>query len=348
MHQQTLLPEWAEQEAVILAWPHNDTDWAANLSAVRETYLQLIKQINLTHASVVLLCRKSSIATLQQLLPSDAKVIIVAANYNDTWVRDYGFLTVSDNALNYPISFQFNGWGQKFDANLDNQINQLLAQHCQQSLVEHDVVLEGGAIEIDENQHLLSTASCLFNPKRNGQFSASQYDTLFKEVLGARNVSVLNHGHLEGDDTDGHIDTLVRFTPLMGIVVQGADNRTHDEHFGPLFKMQYEVSQIFPQHKIYSLPLPHVVNEYGERLPASYANYLILNRHILMPIYNQVEDADAISVVQSAYPNYTVVPIDCLSVVQQFGSLHCLTMQVPTNTFKTEFLDTCQQGVATL
>lgn len=348
MHQFTLLPEWAEQEAVLLAWPHENTDWQANLEHSRTTYLALIEAINNANCVVLLLCPEHEIENLRATLPNHAKVLIVKCEYNDTWVRDYGFLTVSDHQANHPMSFVFNGWGQKFDASQDNQVNKQLADLCQHDLIESDIVLEGGAIEIDENQHLLTTASCLYNPKRNGRMQGEAYKRLFAEKLGAKTTTIFNHGHLEGDDTDGHIDTLARYTPLMGIVLQGADNRPHDPHFAELFKLQYEVSQALPQHKIYSLPLPYVVNEDGDRLPASYANFLILNGHILLPIYGHAEDQEAIIQIQAAYPNYTVVAINCLSLVQQNGSLHCISMQVPTNTLKSRIIELAKQGVNVL
>jgi agmatine/peptidylarginine deiminase len=345
----TLLPEWAEQEAVLLAWPHQDTDWCDNLPHVQNTYIELIKAINKTESVVLLLC-PASIANdvktlLTQQIDEQSQVLIITCDYDDTWVRDYGFLTVSDNRNNFPISFEFNGWGQKFDAAHDNQVNVHLAQLCQQKLISVPTVLEGGAIEIDENQHLLSTGSCLFNPKRNGRMDDDAYKTLFQQFLGAKQVSIFKHGHLEGDDTDGHIDTLARFTPLMGIVLQCADNRPQDPHFAELFKLQYEISQVLPKHKIYPLPLPFVVNADGQRLPASYANFLILNRHILMPIYGQAEDDTAVYEIQKAYPNYAIIQIDCRALVQQNGSLHCVTMQIPQGTLKADVLEQARQGV---
>jgi agmatine/peptidylarginine deiminase len=346
--QYTLLPEWADQEAVILAWPHKYTDWIDNLEHAQECYLRLIEAINVANAVVILLCCEEEITHVEATLAKRNKVLILPTNYNDTWVRDYAFLTVSDNTKNYPVSFTFNGWGQKFNAELDNQVNLSLAKLCQQNLLINPAVLEGGAVEIDENQHLLTTASCLYNPKRNGRMTKQQYESVFAEYLGAKVVTILNHGHLEGDDTDGHIDTLARFTPLMGIVLQGADNRPYDPHFADLYKLQYEVSQALPAHKIYSLPLPFVAKHSGERLPASYANYLIVNRHILFPIYGESEDDEALQVIQSAYPNYKIMPIPCLSLVQQNGSLHCITMQVPTNTIKPELIELAQTGVSVL
>ncbi len=348
----TLLPEWAEQEAVILSWPHKGTDWEHNLDQARSTYLELINAINKTDTPVILLCHQSDIKNTKGLLDAkkhvapENKVLIVEANFNDTWVRDYGFLTVSDNTRNIPINFKFNGWGKKFDGSLDNEINTLLASFCQYPMQSHDIVLEGGAIEIDENQHLLSTASCLFNPMRNKDLSKNDYISLFEEVLGARQTTIFNFGHLHGDDTDGHIDTLARFTPLMGIVMQGSENRPKDEHFECLSDLKYEIQQAFPKHSIYALPLPYVENKAKERLPASYANFLILNKHILLPVYGQAEDDTAIAVIKKAFPNYQIIPVNCLSLVHQYGSLHCVTMQIPRNTLLPEVVQQANLGVS--
>jgi len=354
-----LLPEWAEQEAVALAWPHRNTDWQDNLNAVQATYLTLIDAINACDVPVLLLCPANEVPSVEALLNTPryhsnlqiAKqiirqmVMIIPCDYNDTWVRDYVFLTVSDNEFNYPANFQFNGWGEKFDAHLDNRVNDRLVELCQKPVVSYDFVLEGGAVEIDENQHLLTTSSCLLNPKRNGNKSTQEYEALFKNTLGAKRVTILQNGRLQGDDTDGHIDTLVRFTPLMGIVVQGANNRPQDPHFDALKRLENELITALPVHQLYSLPLPLIENNRGERLPASYANFLILNRNILLPIYGTLEDHNAISVIKRAYPNYEVYPINCLSLVQQGGSLHCSCMQVPEDTIKQHLSIQARSGV---
>lgn len=348
----TLLPEWAEQEAVILSWPHKGTDWKHNLDQSKSTYLELINAINKTNTPVILLCDKSEIKNTKGLLDAkkhvapENKVLILEASYNDTWVRDYGFLTVSNNSQNVPVNFNFNGWGQKFDSSLDNEINLLLASLCQHPLQSHNIVLEGGAIEIDENQHLLSTASCLFNPQRNGNLSKDEYLSIFKQALGAKQTTIFNHGHLQGDDTDGHIDTLARFTPLMGIVMQGSDNRPNDTHFEGLMALKREIQVALPKHTIYSLPLPYVEDKEKDRLPASYANFLILNKHVLLPTYGQAEDDTAIAITRKAFPNYQVIPVNCLSLVHQYGSLHCVTMQIPRNTLLPEIVEQALQGVS--
>lgn len=346
--QYTLLPEWSEQEAVILAWPHAQTDWANNLRAVQDTYIDIIWTLSTCDASILLLCPEHELENLQATLPEELPVLIVVCDYNDTWCRDYCFLSVQYDGEMHPLSFQFNGWGGKYESALDNKVSKRLASLCNNRMLVAPQVVEGGALEIDENQHLLSTESCLLHQGRNPDFTISNYEQLFADTLGARKVSVLENGLLQGDDTDGHIDTLARFTPLMGVVVQGAQNRPNDVHFASLYKMEQEISSLLPKHKIYSLPLPYVENNDGERLPASYANFLIVNRHVLVPTYQVAEDDTAIAIIEKAFPNYSVVGIDCASLVQQYGSLHCITMQVPQNTLKEEILEQARRGVSVL
>lgn len=341
-----LLPEWSKQEAVLLAWPDRQTDWRPWLTEVQDVYLTIIEAINKLDIPVVLLVRSEELSECQIRLQRMNKVLLVKADYNDTWVRDYGFLTLANNQGCYPIEFAFNGWGQKFDARKDNGINQkVLSQLCQQAIQSIDLVVEGGALEIDQHGTLLSTELCLTNPKRNDAMPITDYIQAFKRNLGAIKSIILKHGHLEGDDTDGHIDTLVRFTPESGLVIQSAFNRPDDSHFDSLRALVEECREALPEHKIFELPLPKMFNLDGERLPASYANYLICNQHILCPVYQQPEDQLALAVIQNAYPSFKIITINCQPLVQQFGSLHCISMQVPTGVLKPEVLKTAQSGV---
>ncbi|NVK54100.1 MAG: agmatine deiminase family protein [Alteromonadaceae bacterium] len=341
-----LIPEWQASEAVILAWPHDATDWSPWLESARQTYVALIQLINATQAGVILLCREKDMADIEQRLPNDARVLLLGADYNDTWARDFAFLSCGDRKAPYPVEFKFNGWGNKFDASLDNQINQrYLAQLCQQPLRTVNIVAEGGALEIDDDGHLLSTESCLFNPERNGDLTEAAYREIFKESLGCSKTTIFAHGHLEGDDTDGHIDTLVRFTPSKGMVVQAAENRPDDSHYQGLSALVSECRQHFPDHTLHLLPLPAMYNDEGERLPASYANYLICNQSVLLPVYGQPEDAEAIKVMQNAFPEHHIAPLNCATLVQQFGSLHCITMQVPKHTLTTNVIQQLHSGV---
>ena len=342
-----LLPEWHQSEAVILAWPDEQTDWAPWLSDVRKTYLSLIEAINQRDVGVLLLVHDQCVRKVIEQLPEDARVLIIPASYNDTWVRDYGFLTCSTGSAMQPVEFTFNGWGNKFNATWDNQVNRsTLAPLCRLPVKSFPLVAEGGAIEIDEQGHLLSTALCLTNPQRNGQMTLEAYDEAFKSYLGANITTFFQEGHLEGDDTDGHVDTLVRYTPHKGLVIQSCYNRLEDSHYPSLSALVQECREALPEHTVYELPLPKIENAQGERLPASYANYLICNQSILFPVYQQEEDEIAMKVIREAYPEFDVVAIDALPLVQQFGSIHCISMQVPQGTLKTEITHSLAAGVS--
>ncbi|MBN7827628.1 agmatine deiminase family protein [Bowmanella dokdonensis] len=345
-HIRRLLPEWAPQEAIILAWPHADTDWAPWLETVRGVYLELIRAINRQGTGVLLLIKDSDI---EEFLAGDNlgdKVLLLKADFNDTWVRDYGFLTCQSDQGMQPVEYRFNGWGNKFDAAKDNLINrQVLAVLCKLPLVSAELVAEGGALEIDAQGHLLSTALCLQNPERNGPMNLEDYREQFRSFLGAERVSIFEHGHLEGDDTDGHIDTLVRFTPGKGLVVQSAFNRPQDSHYEGLRALVDECRLALPDHQIFELPLPEIYDE-GERLPASYANYLINNQQVLCPIYGEEEDNLALEVIAKAYPRHQIVAVNCLPLVRQFGSLHCISMQVPTGTLTDKVIAQLGAGVS--
>ncbi|MEP0354235.1 agmatine deiminase family protein [Paraglaciecola sp.] len=344
-----LLPEWVKQEAVLLAWPDKKTDWQPWLSQIRDVYLTIISTLNLANTPVILLVRQNEIESCHRLLSADTKalkVLLVAADYNDTWLRDYGFLSLSNGESVHPVEFRFNGWGEKFNADKDNEINRLALQPlCQKYIRNIGLVLEGGAIEIDQDGHLISTALCLQNPKRNGNKTLAEYKEDFASNLGATSSTIFEHGHLEGDDTDGHIDTLVRFTAANGLVIQTAFNDPEDPHFKGLHNLLLECEAAFPRHQIFELPLPNIVNNEGDRLPASYANFLISNKHILCPVYQQPEDELALDIIKSAYPNFKIIGINCLPLVQQFGSLHCITMQVPEGVLKPEILHSVSNGV---
>jgi len=343
----TLLPEWHPQEAVILSWPDAHTDWAKWLTEAQTTYIQIIEQITRHSCPVILLARPDQVTTLRQRLPDNAGVMIVSADYDDTWVRDYGFLTCQKQDELLPISFNFNGWGNKFNGQKDNQINlQTLAPLCRHPMTEVPVVLEGGALEIDGDGVLLSTAFCLSNPERNGTMSLTEYQQLFSRTLGCKRSVILNHGHLEGDDTDGHIDTLVRFTPDNNLVIQTAFNRPDDSHFEGLQALLHECQSHFPNRQCYQLPLPHIRSHDGDRLPASYANFLISNQCVFAPVYGEREDDVALKVLAQAYPDFDIIAVNCRTLVQQYGSLHCISMQVPEKTLKPSVVTQLQSGVS--
>lgn len=341
-----LITEWSPSEAILLAWPTADSDWADNLVAVHASYLELIKAIIESNCCVIILVQPTTIeaakAYLCEQLGTAKHVLFITAAYNDTWVRDYGFLTVEQNGQRHPISFGFNGWGNKYAAAKDNACcPTYLAPWCRHPMVQLPVILEGGAIEIDDQGVLLSTHDCLTHQGRNPQLSISEYQSSVFPFLTPIPAVILTHGQLDGDDTDGHIDTLVRFTPANKMLVQTAYNRISDPHYAELNALREEVGQRFQHKECIELPLAAVYDSNGRRLAASYANYLIVNQSVLLPVYGQPEDEIAIERVCNAFPGYQPRPISALPFIQQNGSVHCLTMQIPERTLRPELINHC-------
>lgn len=331
----TFLPEWVEQDAILLAWPDASTDWRDNLEEVCGCYKHIIASI-LEHEDVVLLTHNPEHA--QSMFGNAAhRLIVVNIPYDDTWARDFGPIATSQSGTSSLLDFTFNAWGMKFAASNDNMINRRLAAQAMFSvplLNCKDFVLEGGSVESDGNGCIMTTSSCLLAPNRNDTLAKAQIEVRLKELLGSNKVLWLNHGHLAGDDTDGHIDTLARFAPSNTIIYTACDD-ADDEHFTELRDMEHEIQQFTnacgkPYHLV-RLPLPDpIYDDDGDRLPATYANFLVCNGAVLVPTYGQPQkDALAIARIKDAFPSRNVHGIDCNPLIKQHGSLHCATMQLP-------------------
>ena len=305
-----MMAEWEPQSMVQLTWPHKDTDWAPILPEITAVYEEMAREI----------------AKREPLLIVTPEEFIS----NDTWARDHGFITVEDHGELVLLDFCFNGWGEKFEAALDNAINRHLYD---QGLVrgtyeDHlDFVLEGGSIESDGKGTVFTTTCCLMAPHRNQPLTQAQIEDRLKQYLGAERIVWINHGSLIGDDTDGHIDTLVRICPDDTLLYIGADTDHPD-----LLTMEEELRTLRTldgrPYRLLRLPLPRPIYDGDDRLPATYANYLVINSAVLVPTYAQPDlDAEALRTIALAYPDRDIVPIDCRPVIRQHGSLHCCTMQ---------------------
>jgi len=300
--------EWERQSAVQLTWPHEHTDWAPILPEIAAVYEQMAQEI-----------RKR-----------ESLIVVDDIPHNDTWARDHGFITVEENGTNVLLDFRFNGWGEKFEAELDNQINRHLHDKGIVKGVYEDhlnFVLEGGSIESDGKGTVFTTTCCLMAPHRNQPLTQADIEVRLKEYLGAERIVWLNHGSLIGDDTDGHIDTLVRICPDDTIIYTGGDSDHPD-----LDLMEEELKALRTldgkPYRLLKLPLPRPIYDDDYRLPATYANYLVINDAVLVPTYRQPDlDAEAMQMIGEAYPDREIVGIDCCAVIKQHGSLHCCTMQ---------------------
>lgn len=340
MNNKVFLPEWAPQSAILMAWPHNNSDWAYMLEEVQQCFKEIIEAITKFQSVVLLIPSKSIQNDLEQLLPNN--VIYQITETNDTWARDFGPIFIKQEEDLIALDFKFNGWGLKFPADKDNLINQHLfksALFSEKTKYANrlNFVLEGGALESDGEGTLLTTSECLLSLNRNGEWNKNQIEAYLKRELGINRILWLNHGYLAGDDTDSHIDTLARFcSPNTIAYVQCLDEK--DEHYDELQQMEKELKSFRTnQDKPYNLiPLPMAdeVQFDGHRLPATYANFLIVNGAVLVPTYNSSNDKLAISQLKIAFPNHKVVGVDCLPLIKQHGSLHCVTMQLPEGTLK--------------
>lgn len=332
------LAEWVPIDCVLLALPHEDTDWNYILPEAISQYKLLVETLVKEGEQVFLLCPRKEPAERIFDFTALKGITFIEMEYNDTWTRDYGPITILKHGDLRALDFGFNGWGLKFAADKDNQVNRRLNEKSvfTKNIYrnETDFILEGGSIDTDGEGTILTTSRCLCSPNRNGFLNKHEADRELRKRLGAQHVLFLDYGALMGDDTDSHIDTLARMAPDNIILFTGCRD-VDDPQFEELLKMRAQLSMFRNAegnpYNLLELPLPSpIFDENGERLPATYANYLVTEKNIFMPTYNQPDnDKLAMQTVRIAFPNHKVTGIDCTTLIKQHGSLHCATMQLP-------------------
>lgn len=308
------------------------------LGEVEKCYTELAKAIS---SRLQLLVVAPDVKKVKETLEKGGanmnNVILFECDTNDTWARDHAFITILGDSVPHYIDFCFNGWGRKFKADLDNAINGKLYDA---GIVKGEYedctsfVLEGGSIESDGKGTILTTSQCLLAPHRNQPMEKEEIEKCLKKMLHAERVLWLNHGNLIGDDTDGHVDTVARLAPNDTIVYMQCSDE-NDAQYADLKAMEEEIAELRTAegkpYRMIPLPSPAPIHdEDGERLPATYANFLIMNNCILYPTYAQEEnDRKAAVALGKAFPGHEIVGIDCRALIKQHGSLHCVTMQYP-------------------
>ncbi len=333
----SLPAEWHKQALIQLTWPHEDTDWNYILNEVEKCYLNIAEEIA-GRQRLLIVCRdimkvKSKINSAYYNNTS-----FFTIDSNDTWARDHGGITVFEKGKPTIKDFCFNGWGKKFNAEKDNLItSKLFAQGAFEGYDYFDAnnfVLEGGSIESDGEGTILTTEKCLLSENRNDKLSKSEIEKFLKKAFGAYRILWLKNGYLAGDDTDSHIDTLARFCSANTIAYVKCTDK-NDEHFEELNRMEEELLSLRlkdgSHYKLVALPMatPTYDPDDGHRLPATYANFLIINDAVLFPVYNCKTDKEALEAIKEAFPEREIVPVDCSVLIRQHGSLHCITMQYP-------------------
>ena len=329
--------EWEPQAGIIVAWPHAGTDWAPRLSRIESAYVGLVGAIACFEPALVCV-PDAEVRTRARALLVDGgvdcdRLRFVEIGYDDTWLRDSGPLSLSDGVDFRLIDFRFTGWGGKYEGGRDDRLTEgLIARDVFRSAQHRriDWALEGGAIESDGKGTILTTWRCLH--QRHPQMSRDEMTASLLDAFCASRVLWLDHGYLEGDDTDAHIDTLARFAPDDAIVFQACDDPT-DPHYAELARMRTELESLRTidgePYRLHALPWAPAIVDEGRRLAASYANYLIVNGAVLMPAYGGDADTAAALVVAAAHPGREIVPVGARELIWQNGSVHCLTMQLP-------------------
>ncbi len=328
--------EWEPQSAVLIAWPHAGTDWADRLAEVEASYRALAAAIMRFQPLLIAVADATVRAHAQTVLADVAqheRIQFVECAYDDTWLRDSGPITLTGLDVPVLLDFRFTGWGGKYEAGRDDRLITALVESGVFRRSRHqtiDFALEGGAIESDGRGSVLSTWRCLH--ERHPQRTRAEITDILCRELRAQRVLWLDHGYLQGDDTDAHIDTLARFAPDDAIVCQACPD-ADDAHFTELAAMADELAQLRTltgaPYRLFALPWPRAIVDGGRRLAASYANFLIVNGAVLMPAYDDPADTVAAEVLRLAFPGREIVPVPCRALIWQNGSLHCLTMQLP-------------------
>lgn len=337
--------EWEPQSAIQFTFPHEDSDWLPMLDEVIPCFVRLIETVS-QYQKVLVVCKdteKTASLLLRNEIPMSsgrgavqAHLQLISLPSNDTWARDHAAITVFDDEKPVLLDFVFNGWGLKFAADKDNLITQRLFDKGvfkTKKMLKGGLALEGGGIESDGQGTLMTTTECMLSPNRNPHLSKRQIEQKLKRLFGVNRILWLENGYLAGDDTDSHIDTLARFCDVQTIAyVQCTD--PNDEHFAALQLMENELRAFRTEggqpYKLVPLPMSEAIFDAdGERLPATYANFLIINGAVLVPTYGVPQDAEALDILRGCFPDRKVIGLDCRPLIFQHGSLHCVTMQFP-------------------
>ncbi|MDR2635774.1 MAG: agmatine deiminase family protein [Campylobacteraceae bacterium] len=315
-----LFAEWEQQNSLMFALPHEKTDWLPYLDEILLSYKNFIKASSLHEHCTVLCADKKKAA---KLLDGIKNVTLVELPTNDTWIRDFGAIDVEEDGKIISYDFTFNAWGGKFEAALDNAVNEKFYENAQNRLIKVPLVLEGGSIDSNGQGTLLTTSKCLLEENRNPNLNKNEIDAKLKELFGLKQIIWLEYGFLRGDDTDSHVDMLARFIKEDTIAYTTCEDEK-DEHFAELKKMEAQLKST--GFNLLPLPLPKPLFYKNERLPASYANFVFINGAVLLPTYNDKNDLVVKELLSRALPNHEIIGVDAAVFVRQYGSLHCASI----------------------
>jgi agmatine deiminase len=330
--------EFAKQTAMWLSWPHKEASWPGKIEKIYPVYAQFIKLVaegqvvNINVADNAM--REKALGFLHNAGADLNKINFFLHPTNDAWCRDHGpaFLINPTDKTRMIVDWGYNAWGNKYPPfDLDDNIPTLIGTHYNLPVVYPGIVMEGGSVDFNGRGTLLTTTSCLLNKNRNPHLDQKQIEKYLIDFYGVNNVLWLGDG-IVGDDTDGHIDDITRFVNENTVVTVVEENR-NDENHEPLQEnlktlkgMRLENGQPL---NIVELPMPGPVVYEDMRLPASYANFYISNKYVIVPTFRDRNDDKALSILQNCFPDRQVVGLDSWDIIWGLGSFHCLSQQEP-------------------
>jgi len=324
-----LIAEFEEQSFTQIIFPHKKTDWIDYLQEAQSCFIDIINKIS-KYQKCLVIC--DDIKSVENRFSSSENLYFIQYETDDTWARDCSALCVESKSKTSLLDFTFTGWGEKFDAKKDNAMSKNISKYYSQKTQKIDFILEGGAIESNGKDILLTTSACMLNKNRNKDLDSIKITQKLNDYFGSTNILYLEHGYLSGDDTDSHIDTLARFINEKTIMYIKCNNKD-DEHYEELKLMERELEEFAKTYKLelISLPMTDAIYFEEKRLPATYANFLFVNGAVLVPIYGVSQDEEALNIFKTTFANKDIVRIDCSTLIKQHGSLHCVTMNFPKN-----------------
>jgi len=335
--------EWENQEGILLCFPHNGNDWPGKYGAIQWAFIEFIKKISEFEKVFLIVADKKLQEKVSEMLMmahvSMDKISFIIHKTNRSWMRDSGPIIVQNGSKRETINFNFNGWAKYKNYQLDKFVPSKVANHLNIPLTQakykgKPVILEGGAIDVNGKGTLLTSEECLLHPTiqiRNPNFTKEDYEAIFKEFLGITNVIWLGDGII-GDDTHGHIDDLCRFVnekTIITVVETDTKSPNYAALQDNLERLQKAVLEDGKKPTIVTLPMPKKVEFDGLIIPASYANFLIINKIVLVPTFNDANDRNALNIIADCFPDREIIGISAIDLIWGFGTLHCLSQQIP-------------------
>lgn len=335
--------EWEKQQGILLCFPHNGKDWPGKYEAIQWAFVEFIKKVATFEQVFLIVADENLKAKVIEMLETASvqmgNISFLIYKTNRSWMRDSGPIIIKNGIQREALNFNFNGWAKYKNINLDKHVPAKVAEFLNITLTQvlykgKPVIVEGGAIDSNGCGTLLTSEECLMHPNiqvRNPNFTKADYEAVFKEYLGITKVIWLGDG-IEGDDTHGHIDDLCRFVNEDTIITI-VESNPKDTNYKPLKdnlkRLHNAKLENGKSPKIVELPMPKRIDFDGVRLPASYANFLILNKCVLVPTFNDSNDRKALNIIADCFPDREIIGISAIDFIWGFGTLHCLSQQIP-------------------